>query len=95
MIRRPEKFLSPQPVIAPERREAIMNPSEAKILRQFRSYGLRTNEMLFFNRSLAKPHLPEFVRAIQTLVDRGMIVQERHQDAYSLTTRGYQASISA
>jgi len=72
-----------------------MNPAEVKILRQFRSYGLRTNEMLFFNRSLAKPHLPDFTRAIQTLIDRGLLVKERHQDAYSLTTLGYQASMSA
>lgn len=84
-----------KPESAPEPREANMNPAEVKILRQFRSYGLRTNEMLFFNRSLAKPHLPEFTRAIQTLVERGLIVKERRQDAYSLTTLGYQVSISS
>lgn len=72
-----------------------MSAAEANILRFFRSYGVKSNEMLFFNCGMAKSHPPEFKRAMQSMLDRGYVVQERHRNAYSLTARGYRASLSA
>ena len=75
--------------------ECTMTQAETDILRFFRSYGVRSNEMLFFNSGLAKSHPPAFKRAMQSMVQRGFVVQERHRDAYKLTSSGYRASLSA
>jgi len=74
---------------------SAMSEAEADILRVFRSYGVKSNEMLFFNCGLAKSHPPRFKRAMQSMMDRGLVVQERHRNAYSLTASGYRASLSA
>jgi DNA-binding HxlR family transcriptional regulator len=71
------------------------NASEAEILRLFRSYRVRASEMLFFNQGVSKARPAHLSRALQSLVDRGMVVKERHPDAYSLTDRGYRASLVA
>ena len=71
------------------------NESEAEILRLFRSYRVRASEMLFFNQGVTKARPAHLSRALQSLVDRGLVVKERHPDAYSLTDRGYRASLVA
>jgi hypothetical protein len=75
--------------------EPAMNQAEADILRFFRTYGVKSNEMLFFNCGMAKSHPPQFKRAMQSMMQRGLVVQERHRNAYSLTASGYRASLSA
>ena len=72
-----------------------MTQSETDILRMFRTYGVRPHEMLFLNAGLAKSHPQQFTRAMQSMVERGLVVKERRRDAYSLTTTGYRASLSA
>ena len=69
--------------------------SEAEILRLFRSYRVRASEMLFFNQGINKTRPVQLTRALESLVERGLVVKERHRDAYSLTTRGYRASLVA
>ena len=71
-----------------------MNQAETNILRQFRYYSIRPAEMLFFNSQSAKAHPQQFTQAMQSLVNRGMVVRERPRNAYSLTDLGYQASLS-
>jgi hypothetical protein len=69
-----------------------VNPAETEILRSFRSYGVKAHEMLFFNRNSGKAHSPKFTAAMQSMVDRGLVVRDnRHRDAYSLSDTGYQA----
>lgn len=77
------------------RAESVITTAEAEILRLFRSYGVRANEMLFFNRNAGKAHSPRFNEAMQAMVNRGLIIREqRHRDAYCLSVSGYQASLS-
>ncbi len=71
-----------------------MSEGEADILRFFRTYQVGVNEMLFLNSGFAKAHPPQFKRAMQALMERGLVVQERPRDAYSLTASGYRASLS-
>jgi hypothetical protein len=71
-----------------------MTASETDILRYFRQYRIGTNEMLFFNSGMAKSHPPKFLGAMASLIDSGHVVEERRQNAYSLTSRGYNASLA-
>jgi hypothetical protein len=78
---------------------AEVNPSitaeEAKILRSFRSYGVKAHEMLFFNGSSGKGQSAGFNKAMQSMLDRGFVVRDqRHREAYSLSDSGYQAAQS-
>jgi DNA-binding IclR family transcriptional regulator len=68
--------------------------SEAEILRLFRSYRVRASEMLFFNQGVSKARPAHLSRALQSLIERGLVIKERHPDAYSLTPRGYRASLA-
>jgi hypothetical protein len=75
--------------------EPAITSAEADILRSFRNYGLRAHEMLFFNRNAGKAHSPRFNEAMQAMINRGLVIREkRHRDAYSLSTSGYQVSLS-
>ncbi len=71
-----------------------MTRSETSILRYFRQYRIGANEMLFFNSGIVKSHPPEFRRAMASLIDNGLVVEERRRNAYSLTEEGYCASLS-
>ena len=79
----------------PERFGAPMSASEITILKEFRRYQMKASEMLFFNSGQAKSHTRQFSHAMHSLIERGLVVQERHKNAYSLTTHGYLASLSA
>ncbi len=68
-----------------------MKPDEAKILRQFKAYRVGTDEMLFFNSSIAKPHPPQFYEAMASLIRQGLVQREMRQNAYSLTACGSEA----
>ena len=71
-----------------------MTGSETDILRYFRQYRIGANEMLFFNSGMAKSHPPKFRFAMASLIESGHVVEERRRNAYSLTFRGYSASLS-
>lgn len=77
------------------RNDAPMSPPESAVLRQFRSYGVRVGQMLFFNNGAKGLHLSEFTEAFRSLIARGLVVQETHGNAYSLTARGYRAALAA
>lgn len=66
--------------------------AETDVLKWFRSYGVRANEMLFINRTGGKGPSPRFNSAMQSMVERGLVIREdRHRDAYSLSAQGYLA----
>jgi DNA-binding PadR family transcriptional regulator len=70
-----------------------MSKPEALIMRHFRNYRAGVGEMLFFESGLAKTHPPEFYDAMSSLVRNGLVVEEQRRGAYSLTARGYKASL--
>ncbi|MEX2139560.1 MAG: hypothetical protein WD894_09885 [Pirellulales bacterium] len=70
-----------------------MNEAELGILRVFRKYSVEAHQMLFVHTGFAKPETAEFNHAMQSMIRRGLIVAERHRGAYSLTSRGYRASL--
>jgi hypothetical protein len=72
-----------------------MTDAEAKILRQFRQYRMGASGMLFFNAGMSRTHPRAFCQAMTALIRDGLVVKERPRDAYSLTPRGYQASLDA
>jgi hypothetical protein len=69
----------------------VTNP-EADILRHFRRYLAHEGQMVFFQAGTARAHPPSFYHAIESLIRNGMLIKERHRDAYSLTKTGYQQS---
>ncbi len=72
-----------------------VDSAEAEILRLFRGYGVRAHEMVFFNRTAGKDHSTKFNHAMQSMIDRGLVIREqRHRDAYSLSVSGYQALVA-
>jgi DNA-binding IclR family transcriptional regulator len=72
-----------------------MNDAELAILRLFRTYAVEAHQMLFVQAGFAKPETAEFNHAMQSMIRRGFVVAERHRGAYSLTMRGYRASLLA
>lgn len=72
-----------------------MTDAESDIMRQFRRYLVEEGQMLFLHAGGSRKHPAGFHRAIESLVRDGLLIRERHQNAYSLTQLGYQASRSA
>jgi hypothetical protein len=72
-----------------------MSKVETEIMRHFRRYSVGVGKILFFDTGPARAHPTQFRDAMASLVRRGMVVEERHHGAYSLTPLGYQASLSA
>jgi hypothetical protein len=72
-----------------------MSQTETDILRLFRRYQAKSCEMLFFSAGVANSQTPQFKRAMQSLIERGLVTKETRHDAYSLTRAGFQASLSA
>jgi hypothetical protein len=72
-----------------------MTDAEAKILKHFRQYRMGAHGMLFFNAGMSRTHPRTFCLAMSALIRDGLVVKERPRDAYSLTPRGYQASLDA
>jgi hypothetical protein len=70
-----------------------MNQAETNVLKAFRRFRIQPHQMLFFNPGQTKSQAAQFRRTIQSMIERGYIVQERHRDAYSLTSRGYEISL--
>jgi hypothetical protein len=74
---------------------ATMNETERAVLRLFRTYRMEPNQILCLHAGLFKTDRQQFSKAIRSLIDHEMLVKESFRDAYSLTTRGYVASLSA
>lgn len=72
-----------------------MNESETAVLRLFRTYQMGPNQILCLHAGLFKSDRQDFSKAVRSLMERDMLVKEHFRDAYSLTTRGYVASLSA
>jgi RIO-like serine/threonine protein kinase len=72
-----------------------MSEAELAILRLFRTYRARANDMLFLNSTHSQAHTKKFANALHSLLERKLVVKERPRDAYSLTARGYEASLAA
>ncbi len=72
-----------------------MNESERAVLRLFRTYRMEPNQILCLHAGLSESDRQRFSKAVRSLIDQEMLVKENFRDAYSLTTRGYVASLSA
>ena len=72
-----------------------MSDVEVAIMRHFRIYDVGVGKLLCFATGPAKAHPSRFNHAMASLVRQGLVVKERHRGAYSLTARGYRASLSA
>jgi hypothetical protein len=72
-----------------------MNESETAVLRLFRTYRIEPNQILCLHAGFSESDRQEFSRAVQSLINQEMLVKEHFRDAYSLTSRGYVASLSA
>ncbi|HJS09098.1 MAG TPA: hypothetical protein VJ809_15620 [Pirellulales bacterium] len=70
-----------------------LNGAERDILRLFRAYGVTAHQMLFFPGGFAKPESRKFTSSINSMIERGLVVKERHHEAYSLTAHGYRESL--
>ena len=53
------------------------------------------NDMLFLNSTHSQAHTKKFANALHSLLEQKLVVKERPRDAYSLTARGYAASLAA
>jgi hypothetical protein len=56
---------------------------------------MEPNQILCLHAGLSKSDRQEFLKAVRSLIDQEMLLKEQSRDAYSLTTRGYVASLSA
>ena len=72
-----------------------MTATELRILRVFRSYQVGPAEMLFLSSGDCRVSASSFLPAMRRLIDKGMIVKERPEHAYSLTEAGYEMARSA
>jgi hypothetical protein len=63
------------------------------ILALFRRYRVGPAEMLFLNPNDCKLPANRFRSAMRSLLEKGLVVSERPDQAYSLTPAGYQYSL--
>ena len=70
-----------------------MTAAELDILRFFRHYQVGPAEMLFFSPGDCKVAARHFNSAMRSLIDKDLVVKERPDRAYSLTSTGYQVSL--
>jgi hypothetical protein len=56
---------------------------------------MEPNQILCLHAGFSKSDPQEFSKAVRSLINREMLVKEQFRDAYSLTTLGYVASLSA
>jgi predicted transcriptional regulator len=66
-----------------------MTATELTILRFFRRFQVGPTEMLFLNSADCKVGASSFTPAMRRLIEKGIIVKERPEQAYSLTHEGY------
>ena len=71
-----------------------MTANECAVLVFFRQYLIQPDEMLCFNAGDLKLPPDRFQATMHSLMQRGFVIKERPQQAYSLTKQGYWASLS-
>ncbi len=71
-----------------------MTATELTILRFFRRFQVGPAEMLFLSSSDCKVGASSFTPAMRRLIEKGIVVKERPDQAYSLTYEGYRLSRS-
>ena len=71
-----------------------MTATEVTILRFFRRFQVGPAEMLFLNSADCKVGASSFTPAMRRLIEKGIVVKERPDQAYSLTYEGYRLSRS-
>ena len=71
-----------------------MTATEVTILRFFRRFQVGPTEMLFLNSADCKVGASSFIPAMRRLIDKGIVVKERPEQAFSLTYEGYRLSRS-
>lgn len=71
-----------------------MSADESTIMSLFRQYKIGPDEMLFFNPGTCKLSGTPFRNAMQSLMNRGLVIKERPKEAYSLTRSGYDMSLT-
>ena len=69
-----------------------MSAVEMRILQLFHRYQVRPAEMLFVNCHEFRVSASGFASAMRRFIDKGFVVKERPQQAYSLTRAGYEIS---
>lgn len=69
-----------------------MGAAEMRILQLFRRYEVGPAEMLFVNFHECRVTASGFSVAMRRLIDKGLVIKERPQQAYSLTRAGYDLS---
>jgi predicted transcriptional regulator len=69
-----------------------MSAAEMRILQLFRRYEVGPTEMLFVNFHECRVTAHGFTAAMRRLIDKGLVIKERPQQAYSLTRAGYELS---
>jgi hypothetical protein len=72
---------------------ATISGAELDILKIFRAYAVKEQQMLFFPTNFTKPQSRTFTAAMQSMIERGWVIKERRQGAYSLTSLGYRESL--
>ena len=72
-----------------------MTTEERNVLNLFRRYLVRPTEMLFVYAQDCRVSIERFVPVMRGLVEKGLVVKERPQSAYSLTPAGYRFSQTA
>jgi hypothetical protein len=73
--------------------DQAMSGTELDIIKLFRAYGVTAHQMLFFPAAFAKQESRKFTGAMQSMIERGLVVKERNHEAYSLTARGYRETL--
>lgn len=70
-----------------------MTPSEKDVLGFFRRYQVGPTQMLFFNPGDCKLTPSDLRAAMRCLIEKGLVIKERPEQAYSLTRAGYERSL--
>jgi hypothetical protein len=72
-----------------------MTTAELNILALFRRYMVGPAEMLFINAQDCRIDIDTFASATLRLVEKDLIVEERPNQAFSLTPAGYRIACTA
>lgn len=70
-----------------------MTNAERTILSTFRRFDMQPNKMLCLGSIVGNLNTREFQVAMDSLIEKGMVLRERPKHAYCLTRSGYDASI--
>jgi len=84
MTSRTTRFVLEDPI---ERKSHLLSPLEQNVLQTFRNYLMTPNKMLCFY----GPQLEQSKSALDSLIEKDLLIPETFNGAYSLTEAGYAA----